>query len=1489
MHRMTYSINQILTLLFICPMLVFAQKNNFHFKTLTTTDGLSQNYVFTILQDQKGFMWFGTWNGLNKYNGYQFKTYKSVPYSPNSLSNSCITTLFEDHKGNLWIGTNDGGLNRLTYSFEPDQFQTKSIKEPQFYQYQSQQEDSLNIIGKNITAITEDQYGNIWIGTYNNGLNVIYRDSAEPAITYNYDQTSPKAEGLPIKSINCIHRDQEGFLWIGTRTQGLIKVHPANQPKEDIFTVYQAQPDSPDGLKSNNISAVLEDHTGSIWIGTQGDGLFKMLSPQKTAANKPSFIHYSNNPANPQSLINNNIEVLYQDRYKRIWVGTSNGISLIKSAYVKNTPQKIPFKRIKANNETSSPGLTDNHIKSIYEDRYGMLWIGTYSGVNKLNLMPKKFHTYTGKKSDPIKLVDQRISTIHQDPKGNLWIGSESGIINKYSISQKTTDHYFVTREQIIQVRPYMKSFRFESPRQYQAPASISANTAEGNMLNIITAGADNHLWIGGIGLYHYNYDQKTFNKFRFDKNSSPHLSDKIIWDIYSDQQGNSWVASSDGLYIHHQKSGKLIALKHKNTDSSSLSSNTIRDLQQDERGNMWIGTNNGLNCIPGRQVQNITPQAPSAQCIHFMHNPENQETISSNKIRVIHETPKGKLFVGTEGGGLNKINFQNKAPHKISQNNIFFTHYGEKEGLGSNIICGILSDNKGNIWISTTKGLSKFNVSQETFTTFNQNDGLQGNEFNKGAYFKNHKGKMFFGGINGLTTFYPDSIHNNPHPPQVAITKLKISNKEVPVGKFQNNRNILTQPIHETQEIELSHQDNVITFQFVALHYLTPHENKYAYKLQGIEEQWNKTNHRNRQATYTNLSPGHYTFLVKAANSDGIWNKTPVSVRITIHPPLWQTWWAYILYVLILGTTLYGIWRYTLSKERLKSNLKLARLEANQQEEMARKNNEINQMKLRFFTNISHEFRTPLTLITGPIEDLRNSISKDSPMRQKIDFIYRNTQQLLHLVNQLMDFRKLELGNTEVKAEPIPLHQFLGQMISAFQYLADQQQITLSYTLPEEDIHIWVDRDMMEKVLNNLLSNAFKFTEKNSKIEVIAQKRTTDDQLIQSAFEKPDTFKHQFISIEVKDYGKGMHKTQLDKIFNRYYQVNRENTQKYQGTGIGLAITKQFTELHHGTIDVQSEEGKGSSFTVIIPLGNDHFTEDQLKDENLKEEQTLEEPIQCQPLTEDMDQEEQELMKTEKAPLLLIVEDNYDLRSYVKSALEQDYRIKEATNGREGWHTATEEIPDLIITDIMMDDMDGLELSQHLKNDQRTSHIPIIVLTALSSEETKIEGFDKGVDEYLTKPFSTSVLQARINNLITSRQNLKQHFSTLMLHSSPKESSISSKDQDFLEQANTIIENNIDNNQFSVEKLASELALSRTQLYRKIKGVTGQSVTEFVRTVKLKKAAEYLSQGNYTVNEITHKIGFNSQSYFTRCFHEVYGVSPHDYEDKTNNSENPH
>ncbi len=1324
-------------------------------------NGLSQKNVNVIYQDFRGFLWIGTDDGLNKFDGYDVTVYRHSLSDGHSISHNLIRALAPDGTKGLWIGTERGGLNH--YNFQTDQFST----------FDGQLINGALLSNCTIYDLEIDNENNIWIAT-NHGLAL-------------FDTEINTLLPIPISIQELVENhvhildvflDSRGVIWIGTDENGLWSID------SDLNkTSHYQEGDLSNDIQGGSVRSIFESRDGILWVGTDR-GLNRYDEFTK------KFIAYD-------ELTDINIWAIAESADNEITIGTDgDGLKVLLS-----NGQTQSFRQ----SDVNQFSLNDNVIRDIFRDRQGNLWIGTFrGGVNLIHNQPNKFKALRKGSSG---LNNKSILAISKQDSEGIWIGTDGGGLNHLNL-----------KTGIISQEPN--------------------RALKSNADNVILSIMEDHeggLWTGTYngGIRYITANSGTV--VRFATNNSQLINNSVLA-IHQDIDKNIWIGTNGGINYYDWQTKTLSQIPSKSSQSLIDNENSVRTIFEDKSGDLWFGIMGGV-----KKFNYITKKFEEFLFEGFQRN---YLTYS------IHEDSDGILWIGTFGGGLLQFD-----PERGIVN-----RYEMSDGLPSDIIHGILEDGHKNLWLSTGAGICRFNPATHHFRNYGVQDGLQGNQFNRASYLKDDAGYFWFGGTNGLNVFHPDSIFNNLYVPATVFTDLKVFNQSV--GRM-DTAGYITSHINSAEKIELDYSHSVFTIEFASLNYVFPERNQYAFLLEGFDLDWRYTTDR-REATYTNLDPGSYTFKVKSANNDGLWNDTPTSIKIIVFPPWWKTWWAYTIYLITILCLLIWARQLIVHRERLKLNLKLDHLELTHLQEM-------DHMKSKFFANISHELRTPLTLILDPLKLMYDREAHPKAQKQ-LKTMIRNAQRLVRLINQLLDLSKIETGNMRLEAKQSDLVQWFNHMLTAFSSFADQHSIKFKISLPSHSIVMLFDQDKLEKIVSNLLSNALKFTRDKGAIELSVKKVRNSDIANLKSSEFQD-----WVEIKVEDTGVGIPKDRIGFIFDRFYQVDGAHHREQEGTGIGLSLTKELVELHQGYIYIKSEEGKGTEAQVYIPIIVEDKNETVLTALDGRDEQRLFNQIES---TVGSALPNIAGVKAGKSsPLLLIVEDNADVSSYICSKLGNDFRTNEALNGKLGFEKALQLVPDLIISDVMMPEMNGIEMTKLLKQDPRTSHIPIILLTAKAEDNDIFDGIDVGADDYIVKPFDSRFLEVRVRNLIESRARLKASFaSNRVIDLEPKEITATPVDELFLKKALESVEENMSNSDYSVEDFGNDVGLSRMQLYRKLKGLTDQSPNEFIRTVRLKRAAQLIQLDQMTISQITYEVGFNDLQYFRDCFKKHFGLNPSDY-----------
>jgi len=1323
--------------------------NNLNFDFYSQEHGLSNNQIHCILQDKKGWMWFGTSQGVCRFDGYRFTVFKNDPEDSTSLKGNLVRAIFEDHKGQLWIGTENGGLNKFN-------------REKENFQHYFYSGDHAVLKDASVTSIHEDAAGNLWVGTETR----LYRIENENKLT---EITPSNLSGFS-GYFRVLRSDPSGRIWIGTNN-GLFVYNPKNNQAEKVTLPPQSY------STNEEIWEIVIDDDSTVWVGTYANGMFT-VNPASLEA-RHLIIDQNNDRSNT-------VRSISKDRNGKYWIGTRGGL------YIYDKIKGVTAFYYHEEREPKS--LVNNSIQCIFHDLKGDVWIGTRNGINFLIEERQNILGYKSMPGDNRYLNSSEIYTFWIDPKGDVWAGTESGGIN--ILNRKTG--------------------RF----RYLVPQKGNPNSLSRNCIKALLDDGKSNLWIGTFlgGIDVLNLKTNNFKHYRNDPADPGSLSDNRVWALLRDKNNNIWAGTSNGLDKFDPATGTFIHYKN------LVDGQQVNWLAEDSDHCLWIGADE-----------------------LFIYNPKDQKITRVNEsTRYMFQDSKKRFWLTTSNRGI----------VLYSKEKGIIRYYSEKNGLANNQTLAILEDDERFLWISTTNGLSKFDPEKERFHNFSMKNGFQNNQFTYGAAYKTTKGDLLFGGISGFNIFNPTKIKSGEYFAPIVLTDFKIFNKSIRIGNRKND--VLTKCISETDQLKLKYDQNSITLDFTSFDYANSLGIQFSYYLEGFEKDWNEPS-ESRSATYTNLDPGEYTFRVKTVSIDRQESNPGPELKIIVLPPYWETWWFRILIFLTVFGLFYMLITFLLNKEKLKNDLVFERIKA-------KKLHELDMMKLRFYTNISHEIRTPLTLILGPLEKMRNNAIPEPEIKGHLELMHRNATQLHQLINQLLDFRKLETGNLKLVLSRGDLVSYISGIVGSFDKYAEEKEIELKFNSLKKEIITNFDADKVSKIMNNLLSNAFKFTGKGGKISVNLSLvfDSDEDEPVGSTSDK------RMIEITVKDTGIGISDSNLEKIFNRFFQVNEGGSQT--GTGIGLALTKELVKLHNGKIFVVSKPGKGSKFTFQLPFGEFAPTESRelaASVENNEKEQAV--PVSDEHLGE-------QFISGQK--IMLLVDDNSDVRYFIKSHFSASYQVLEAGNGLEGWNLALKTIPDIIISDVMMPDMDGFEFCRKIRKDERTSHIPILLLTALGSREHEIEGLSYGADDYITKPFDVVILQTKVENILSVRQSLKQKYTGEMLLQ-PRNIRLSSPDERFLQKAIEVVENNIADPDLDIERFASEIGVSRMQLYRKLNALTEMTVKEFIRSIRLKRAAQMLVQKKLNVSEVAYAVGFKDLSHFRKCFRQEFGMSSSEYIEK--------
>jgi len=1364
------------------------------FEKISNKEGLNQNSIFSIIQDKTGFIWLGTSNGLIKNDGTTFKSYVPHPGDSTTLLNNLVTDIFEDDREILWVGTQTG-----LCLYEPDRDAFVWVDE--FNKLLSKK----SIFFHKIIQTTDRSY---WLAT-SEGLFMV-EQKPETGLRFSVKKVTQIQMGQQIFSENTQFKDilelTDGTILTATN-QGIF--HLRKQQNGEIILLKDFKYSNEKSLRFEEIFA---DKEGLIWIGTQ-DGLRFLQIINRDGK-------YSYDGATPMHLAaeeirleGTNITSFLEDSKGHLFIGTFK-----KGLYrFHKSTGKIENYRPQPENPYS---ISSNVINDIMSDQSGVIWLATaHGGVNKIDLNRKPFFNLSAQYFNPNSLSSNLIRGILKDSKNRLWVGTFQAGMN-------------ISKSDFSLANIYQIAFR---------------KTLENQHIQFFCETPDRLILIGtNKGMTIYDLDREDFISF---PDNHPFLR------FLGGKQVNYFLQIDKDIWI--AESNKISKITVENTTRDLLTGNftytsfsdqTQAELQpptdiinvmlHDPETGIWFGTRNGLYLLKNEDKSKFEV---------FRHDVRNNKSISGNNIFSLYKDQKtGNIWVGTFGGGLNKILFNGEKNVKG------FERITQRDGLPDNAIYSISEDKNGFLWLSTDGGIVKMNSETHAMKVFNMEDGLSANNFRKNSALQLENGTLLMGGLNGLTIFNPLSILENPYPPHPVITDLKILSESVYPNQEFRGRMILKKPIYKTKDITLPYNFNQVTFEFAAMHYAAPKKNSFRYQLEGTDADWILVDNAKSFASYSDLDPGKYTFKLQSFNGDGLPSAEIQTIQLTIKNPYYKSGWAYLLYLITVLLIGFFIYRYTMDMVSLRNRVV-------EEEREIQRIKEINEAKLEFFTDMSHELRTPLTLIISPLEHILQDEELPRNLKRKMKDINESGRKLLNLTNSLIDFRNVGEGKMKLTVVKSDLGKFLLKTAAAFQNYAEDRNIDFRIITPKDPVKGWFDPNIVERVLFNLLSNAFKYTPEKGKVEVYLEKMDNEK-----------------ARIKVTDTGKGMSSKELANIFERYFTSNPIKS-LFGTSGIGLSLVKKLIDLHNGQIEVESSQSKGTTFQITLPIGNG-------EEISMPEEENAE--IMSNDLSPtDPVPSEKAMPTTTLSDLkrtLLIVEDNPEIQQLITNIFKAKFTIVTAADGREGYKAAIKHKPDLIISDVMMPNMSGIELSDKLKNDIRTSHIPLVLLTALNDFESKKSVFEKGGDVYISKPFSPELLELQIHNLLKTKQKETAYQKTKMTMEPSAPVTTKNRKEVFLQKVIDIIEKNYHSSDLSVEMIAQETHLSYIQFYRKFKSITGINAKEYIRTFRLKKATHILKNNpGKSVSEVMYSVGFSSLSHFTSAFKKEFGMTPTQFKKK--------
>lgn len=1460
-------------ILFILTLLLFfhaKSQPNCIFTHYSSENGLSQNSIMSMVQDHNGVLWFSTWDGINRFNGYDFKVYKARQGNKITMTNNRVDLLEVDPYNYIWLQTYDYRVYRFdqrTEKFEQipaegeeEGMRFSSIKilpdsviwllsenegavrvktNPKDYSITTQVYATHSRGGNavHINQVFSDAYNQEWLLT-DNGLLKITNDKEEP-VSYFVNIQSGKDEPVQAFYSFCSYGDElyfgsdRGRIWCYSLQNEIFrlwelpvkdKVIAINEIKgtgllittaHEGLILYHSDTKECKVYNKSNCPEFPADAFRSVYVDSKQEAWFEMTEWGKVCHFNPltEVFKQEKMQVEPRGADRSYPSFhICEDLNGNLWVHPQGGGL---SWYDREANRLLPFY-----NDPDSPDWHfSNKLHSMLSDKQGNLWLCTHSkGLEKITFLGSQFHIYP-RMGHSYDLNSNTVRALFEDSEHRIWMGKRDG-----------------------QIEIYSSDLDFQGILTEEGDIAKSGRSLRGVPYHIMQDSHGN-IWIAtkgdGIILAEKEGTRFKFTRFKYDEDDIYSLSHNSVYWLHEDKHGRIWVATFGGglNYIQKTPEGKYVFISSRNNLKGFPYDRCyrVRHITSDKKGNIWVGSSDGALSFKEDFKD------PESIVFHlYARIPDDMNCLSNNNVYRIVTTSQGEVYLATFGGGLNQLVSMN------GEGKAVFKSYTVKDGLPSDILLSVEEDDTGNLWISTENGLSKFIPSEQRFENYNERDFGGKIRFEEGTSLNLSSSTLLFGISRGMLYFEPEHIKKSNYVPSIVFGTLKISNQEVIPGV---SGSLLRQSLDNTEHLVLSHKENIVTLSFAALDMIYPENIRYAYRLHGFDKEWNYVD-KQRTATYTNLPKGDYVFQVKSTNSDGVWVENERSLRITIQPSFWETAWAMAIYILAFLLILFSGVYILFTIYRLKHEVSVEQ--------------QVSDIKLRFFTNISHELRTPLTLIAGPVEYVLKNKTLPDDVREQLHVVERNTDRMLRLVNQILDFRKIQKNKMKLRIEQIDIVPFVRHIMDNFESLAEEHHIDFVFESEMPSLKLWVDADKLEKIVFNLLSNAFKYTPQGKMITLFIHENEHN------------------VAIGVQDQGIGISESKKASLFVRFENLLDKNLFNQQSSGIGLSLVKELVELHKATIRVDSKEGEGSCFTVEFLKGKEHYTENV--------EFILSDSVEMRPEeVEESVQGHEE--KRNESKTMLLVEDNLELRFFLRSIFISNFNVIEAVNGAEGLDKALKFVPDIIISDIMMPEKDGITMTEDLRANMATSHIPVVLLTAKTDMDSKLEGMELGVEDYITKPFSATYLKARVENILTQRVKLQQLYCANLMNIQPvaeeeqqTQPEMSSHDRKFMEKLTELMEKNMDNGDLIVDDLVQELAVSRSVFFKKLKTLTGLAPIEFIKEMRVKRAAQLIESGDYNMTQIAYMVGINDPRYFSKCFKQRFGMTPTEYKENAKN-----